>query len=316
MIDRAIDLFAGPGGWDVACKALNIEVIGIEFDDVACQTRRLAGHKTVQADVASLDPLYFTDHARGLIASPPCQGFTQAGLRKGHGDAGVILEAIAALDNDANADLQPFRDRCEDSRSMLVVEPLRWALILRPEWIAFEQVPYVITFWEKIGEILYRHGYKGEAGVLNTRHYGMGQERKRSVLIMSRVHAVTLPKRSEEEVTMFDVLGWGITDSVSGAVIARSSGQGAPNPLDGGSGARDRYREAIRRGAWVDQDGKTEEDSVWSRMRPTLEEAAMLQSFPRDYPFHGDMSKVVEQIGNAVPPKLALALLRSARGDV
>jgi DNA (cytosine-5)-methyltransferase 1 len=40
----------------------------------------------------------------------------------------------------------------------------------------------------------------------------------------------------------------------------------------------------------------------------TLREAALLQTFPIDYRFHGTYESVERQIGNAVPPRLAKAL--------
>ena len=57
--------------------------------------------------------------------------------------------------------------------------------------------------------------------------------------------------------------------------------------------------------AWV-----RERDSV----RITVQEAAILQSFPADYPWQGTKTAQFTQVGNAIPPLLAMHVLAEASG--
>jgi DNA (cytosine-5)-methyltransferase 1 len=179
-----LDLFAGPGGWDEGVKALGIHPLGIEWDAAACATAEAAGHRRLRADVAALDPASFGP-VRGLIASPPCQGFSMAGKGRGREDSLHIVKELAAVSGawgQLEAVLTDLHATMADDRSLLALEPLRWCLELDPEWTAWEQVPTVLPLWEACADVLRRRGYTVATGLLRAEQYGVPQTRRRAIL--------------------------------------------------------------------------------------------------------------------------------------
>ncbi len=47
-------------------------------------------------------------------------------------------------------------------------------------------------------------------------------------------------------------------------------------------------------------------------VRITVAEAGVLQGFPVDFPWQGPRTRRYQQVGNAIPPPLAAALIRAA----
>jgi DNA (cytosine-5)-methyltransferase 1 len=259
----AVDLFAGPGGWDVAARNLGIGTLGIEIDKAACATRRAAGLPTVEADVLNLDPLDFP--ADMLIASPPCQTFSMAGNGSGRRALDDVLLGVKEL-----SQRQPLTVVHDDERTGLVLEPLRWALEAidagRPyRWIALEQVPTVLPVWEAVDAVLEAEGYSSLYGYVHSEQYGVPQTRKRAVLLArldgpvtwpepthSRYHSRS-PQRLDEGVqkwvSMAEALGWGMTQRPSMTVCGGGTDTGGAEPF--GNAARQGIERERQAGRWV-----------------------------------------------------------------
>lgn len=193
-----IDLFAGAGGWEESLRGLGLadDCLGIELDTVACATAQAAGHRRLHADVATLDPLEYQP-IDGLIASPPCQSYSNGGKRLGRQDIPEIVACAHELATGVDTRVA-HRPLCADARSLLIVEPLRWALALRPRWIACEQVPAALELWTLFASLLGQHGYQSAAGVLSAERYGVPQTRQRAYLIASRDGQPQLPDPTHE----------------------------------------------------------------------------------------------------------------------
>jgi DNA (cytosine-5)-methyltransferase 1 len=207
----AVDLFAGPGGWDEGARMLaertgysrlHLGILGFEFEANAVATARAAGHARVYGDLASVNPAFFA--APGLIASPPCQGFSPAGKGRGREDFVHLRDAIGYIRvwlangrRDAGtrlgAGMSPeqaiawLETVIADPKSALILEPLRWVLRMakQPRWLAFEQVKTCLPMWELMAALLRDLGYSVWTGLVHSEEYGVPQTRTRAVLLGS-----------------------------------------------------------------------------------------------------------------------------------
>jgi DNA (cytosine-5)-methyltransferase 1 len=200
-----LDLFAGPGGLDVAAHVLGVPSLGIEWDKSACLTRYAAGLDTLHADVSAIRRDAFESlppEINVLAGGPPCQTYSVAGSgvgRKALEEVKRYIERLMAGDSDEVIDKE--LKKLTDPRTALVLEPLRYAIQAtrsqnrgnRPyDVIVLEQVPAVEAVWEHYALVLQKTGlpdgtkYKVEVDVLATETYGVPQTRSRAVLIARR----------------------------------------------------------------------------------------------------------------------------------
>ena len=333
---QVVDLFAGPGGWSLAAQRLGLREVGVETDKAAHLTRRAAGFHTIRASVTDLGPEHFP-RALGLIASPPCQTFSMAGKGAGRKALETVLTAVEGMARGLRYPLTEW----EDARTGLVLEPLRWALdahaMGRPyRWIALEQVPTVLPVWQRFADILGALGYSVAVGNLQAEQYGVPQTRKRAILVASLDRAIRLPAPTHSRfhtrnrtrldpgvlpwVSMADALGWTARTLIhrhgdgwverSGERPGRAMSEPAFTQAGGGTGSG-----SLRWAAAPDQDNsavqEAGEPAATIRVRVTVQEAAILQSFPADFPWQGSRTKRYQQVGNAIPPLLAEAVLRA-----
>jgi DNA (cytosine-5)-methyltransferase 1 len=332
LVAVILDLFAGPGGWSEGLRRLSPELhaleLGIETDAAACATREAAGHRTEQTDVAALSfDRFKPGQVVGLIASPPCQDFSLAGKRAG----------------------------IDGERGQLIWEVMRYARALNPAWIACEQVPLALPIWRDFAQELADLGFSTWCGILNAADYGVPQTRRRAFLIASRVGSVAPPPPTHDEnpaptlfggelkrwVTMADALGWGLlehapTNDPATWVLNPGLTKSQPNrrryelnePAPTIAFGHDSFqwiwerpatcvvgsfRPDILAGPGVDLSRPRQEREGSVKITPT--DALVLQSFPADYPLQGSKTKQFEQVGNAVPPRLAAHVLAAATGQ-
>ncbi len=288
---RVIDLFAGPGGWDEGLRLLGVDdVIGLEWDDAACDTAEAAGHRRVRVDVAKADPADYQG-CEGLIASPPCQDWSQAGKASRSSMHRVVRESGSA------------------NLTHLV---LPWVDALRPAWVACEQVRDVLPVWQDVAYQLERMGYRTWVGILNSADYGVPQRRIRAFMLASREGMIGPPTPTHYDGGLFSSRAVTAEQALGlspGAWIDRRNNSRGPRgtvvpvapvpcsrPAPTVTGQAGGGQWLIR---WPDG----------TQRNLTVEDAARLQSFPDGYPWRGTKTAQAQQVGNAIPPLLAKAVL-------
>jgi DNA (cytosine-5)-methyltransferase 1 len=322
----SIDLFSGAGGLSAGLVAEGFSVVAaVELDPTAAKTYSLNHPNThvVIGDIRNLDTSLLLKEigiAPGqldlLTGCPPCQGFSTLRTHR----------RVTAV---------------PDPRNDLTKELLRLVHEIQPRAVVMENVPGLALdqHFADFREGLKQAGYQSDYAILNATQFGVPQRRKRLVLIALRDREIpeNWANVCVEKKTVRDAIAHLAPAGSSGDILhdipeKRTSAMMArikATPKDGGSRgdlSADMQCEChLRQPGFNDVYGRMSWDDVSPTITSgcnnpskgrflhpehdraiTLREAALLQTFPKNYQFCLERGKghVASQIGNAFPPEL------------
>lgn len=325
MTEKALSIFGGVRGWDLYDAELGIWSTSVDNDPAATATALANPLGTAPAtamDVRNLNPNCYSHNPNTILkCSPPCGEFTVAGNGEGREILNDLVNCVPLVT--AKGGKGVFRMRLINADAALVLEPMRLIRLAHEAGqpyraIVMEQTKEVLPVWHAYAEVLQSLGYSVAVGILHAEQYGVPQSRTRAVLIArrdgvaklptpthGRYHTMT-PQRLDEGLVPWVPMGQVLTDLVPDRETYLRSNYGTGGDASK-RGIRDLWQPAptitrkYNRNKWVVS------GEVIRGMSDT--EAAMLQTFPKDYVWRGKKTEIQLQIGNAIPPLLAKAIL-------
>lgn len=314
-----IDLFCGAGGLSLGFDGAGFQnLLAVEMNPAFAKTyrRNFPAHRLIVDDVRNLDDEAVLELLGGkavdvIIGGPPCQGFSIAG--------------------------NIGRSFLEDDRNKLFREFVRFVSLLKPRAFVMENVAAMATHLKgKTIDVIVKAfetagvGYQVKWEVLNSADFGIAQERRRTVVVGVRRDLAAdfaYPDKSDMRLTIRDAIG-DLPPLQSGEVseipnhkamkhseqmlkkmsYVRDGGDrmDIPEELRPTSGDVRKYIRYNSRKPSVCVTGDMRKIFHYEQNRAlTARELARIQSFPDDFVFEGSSIQIQQQIGNAVPPKLA-----------
>lgn len=322
---RAIDLFSGCGGLTHGLKSAGFDVIGaVENDELSADSYERNHKKTRvwRQDIRTLSTLTVKralNVRKGkldlLTGCPPCQGFSTLVTKNG-----CYL--------------------VDDPRNSLIYEFLRFVEDLMPRAVLMENVPDLAhtTRFRRFRKRLEKLGYKSDYKILDAADYGVPQRRKRLVLLASLNNEIAFARTAKAKYTVRHAFQKLNAKQAKSDPLHDTKSKRTDKiqrliekvPKNGGSRTDikrftqlqchtnfDGFYDIYGRMSWDDESPTITSGCINpskgrflhpSKNRPiTLREAALLQTFPKNYQISlgNGKYKAAALIGNAFPPEFA-----------
>ena len=287
-----IDLFAGCGGLALGFEALGMETVGYEMKPEAVRTYNANLHgRCVETTLSIGEP---SGRADVVIGGPPCQPFSQIGYQRGVRDERdgfpIFLDAVERI-----------RPR------IAVIENVRGMLFRNKHYLR-----------GAVGE-LERFGYTVDVRLLKAWEYGVPQKRERVVIVASMIGWDWPTPVVDSPVTAGVALGELAFAAGEDSKFLNKNMDSYIAKYEKASSCifpRDLHLDRPARTITCRNLGGATADMVrivlpdGRRRMLHLREGARLQSFPDWFEFSGTPYEQTEQIGNAVPPLMSVALAK------
>ena len=338
---KAVSLFSGAGGMDVGFKAAGFEIVAAnELDKHACETFQANHPDTLllegDIDNCGADLNEFTG-IDVVFGGPPCQGFSVAGKMDPDDPRSKLIFNFCSIVEQ----LQPkafVMENVKSLGSLSKFECVRIALISR-----FQKAGYSVTIHilnakdfgvpqsrERVFFIGVKKGFKPISSSIFQKYRKVAPTLREVLIPLGKPGTAGNERICNAKVTL-----------ASKPILRKSpyagmlfNGQGRPLNPDGWASTLPASMGGNRTpiidnnhlyhgdDAWVEdyhqhlmKGGKPQgmHDAPSYLRRLTIDESALLQTFPANYIFCGPSSRVFSQIGNAVPCGLAKVVAMSVK---
>jgi len=282
---KAIDLFAGCGGFSLGFENAGIEIVAAfdNWDEAIEVYKENFNHKIIKMDLQEpKDYEIFDKYSPDIIlGGPPCQDFSSAGLRNEHLGRADLTISFAEITTG-----------------------------VKPKYFVMENVERIKKSWilEYIINFFHDEGYGLSQKVLNGSLCGVPQSRKRYFLIGEKngedhfLEAYLEKNLSDEKMTVYDYLGDDLGIEYYYRHPRTYQRRGIFSIYEPSPTIRGVNRPIPKN--YKKHPGDKADVTDSSRALTTIERS-YLQTFPKDFCFHGTKSNLEQMIGNAVPVKMA-----------